>query len=374
MELILYYCIPLALLAWLGSREKMRGYLLCRVFLVLFLSILSAVTSPVASDHLNYVAVYDDMQGSTSNDITLSLLGYNRAYGLEPGYLLLNLILGKLGCSEAMFFFICALLINGPVIWFIYRHKLPVLAILYIFIGGGQLIFQQNLLRQFIAGSIFLIALSYLTKFKPIHYTVLIFCAAFFHYSALFMIPLVLLGIKWNERGKIKKLSVFGYNAIMVMYFVSIVSIFFPGLILGLLNFMHVDSYGQFMDAKASVGMKADMIYLLLYNIFALGALYTWKNVNKPLAVCTIALSFFYNCSVSVPSIMRMTVYFIVPSIVFLFHYLLSSSTYKDKSMKSFAYSSRSVFIMYILYLAFVNFVLTDTILFSKYYTIVDFL
>lgn len=98
------------------------------------------------------------------------------------------IVILKLFCNNFHFFlFVCGLFINISLYHFINRHSCDVFfsSVLYVcFIYFSSF----NILRQWIACAIYLLAFEFLIDKKPLKYTLLVILAASFHNSAIFML------------------------------------------------------------------------------------------------------------------------------------------------------------------------------------------
>lgn len=369
MDFVFFYSLPLAVLAWLGANKKIPGYILYRFILVIFISAVSAITAPVTTDHEIYADAYRKMIYRSYDDFSLSLSEFDRNVGLEPGYMILNLVISKFGVSEAFFFFIIAMIVNSSIIWFIYKYKSPVLSILFLFISGSILINEQNVVRQFVALSVFLYALQFIDRRKPIIYASIIVLGGFFHFSVLFMLPLIYFCFLSEDVLKAKHSGKNAFYFFAFIYIASLLTIFIPGLIPSLLNSLHIAAYANLIEATASVGVVTNYTFIILYNIISFFALLIWHRTNKTLAACAVMMAVFYNLSLSVPPIVRMTFYLSVPATVFGVHYLL----HDDKLVGIRYYYAKGGVILYILYMMIANFILSKPVLFDQTYSLSDF-
>lgn len=76
------------------------------------------------------------------------------------------------------------------------KFLLPYFAI--VLFGGSAYLGMMNAVRQMMAAAIFIYAVTFIPKKKPIIYGGLIFAASLFHHSALMLLPLYFIPYKWN--------------------------------------------------------------------------------------------------------------------------------------------------------------------------------
>ena len=377
MYFIIFYCIPLLLLAWLADKNaKSKGGYIFKTFLILFISIISVFTAPVAIDHEDYVHMFDPIGFYSIKDLGFSFIGTSRNIQVESGYMLINWILAHVGVAEPYFFLIIALVINTAIISFAYKHRYPIFTIAYIFIGGQILINEQNLVRQFLASSIFLFAIYYLENHQRLKYLLLIFLASLIHVSAIVLAFFVLCDDN-EKKGLLSSHNTGrrGQYVVSLLYIFSIVSIVFPAIIQNILFSSLFDYYAIYQNAEKGIGMSTPIVYLFFYNIFAILAIVFWGKTSKVLAANAIAMAVVYNFSLSVPNALRLQAYFLVPTVVFIFHSVLSN--HKGQSLllgKEVTKVSLFIVGVYLLESAFNNFVFTKTLLLSETYKIEDFL
>ena len=380
MFFILFYCLPLFGVAWLAGNYKSNNGVVFKIILILFVSIISVFTAPVAVDHNNYTNMYASFKYYSLKDIGLSFIGNSRIQQVESGYMCLNWIVSHLGLTEPFFFLITALLTNTAIVFYVYKHRLPVFSFLYLFVGGLLLINEQNLVRQFLAASIFLYALLCLEnheiKHKRIKYILLILLATLFHTSAIILIPFVFFGndsceftLRKSCHGdKIAKVVMSG------IYIFSLLSIVFPVLAQKMVFLSLFSYYDNYQHKESGIGMSMPIIYFVFYNVIAITSLYYFKYSLRVLAVCAIAMAVIYNISFSVPNALRLQIYFSVPAIVYICHSLLSSPKGHTTTLGSNV-TKLMLWILglYIAESALNNFVFHDSILLSETYKLEDF-
>lgn len=191
------------LFAFLG--EDARGFnpttkLLFRILLIITLAIPIGFGGLSAEDHSGYANNYNELSLKSISDI---LHNYNfientfvqREDTYEVGFMALIIILGKVGFTEAAFFFFIALFTSSLYVSVFYRFRLTPLIIL-IFLTSVYFSQQANLVRQMIAVTLFLYSIRYLNKNEIWKYALVVLLASTFHSSAillLFFIPLYLL-------------------------------------------------------------------------------------------------------------------------------------------------------------------------------------
>jgi hypothetical protein len=345
--------------------------------LVIFVSVISAFTAPVATDHPNYVYMFENIKTYPFSEVGLSFIGSARVTQIETGYMMLNWILAKIGFTEPFFFLAIALIINTAIVNYVYKHRLPIFTVAYIYIGGLILINEQNLVRQFVATSVFLFALLYLEKGQWIKYVLIVFAATLFHASAIVLIPFFLCGYnRW--KATIQTISTGGNGGQKIMaglYVLSVLSIAIPILAQNILFFSFFNYYDIYQNSMSGVGMSTPIVYAFFYNAIAIVAILRWTKTPTALAACAVAMAMVYNFSFSVPNALRLQSYFLVPTVVYLFHQLLSSPKGSPKPFGGQVTKFMLIVVgLYIVESALNNFLFTKSLLLSDTYKIEDFL
>lgn len=111
----------------------------------------------------------------------------------EVGFDILQQVCLFVSNDYHVLFFVCAVITVALVYYAIYKwSKMPLLSVL-IFLLCGLFFFSTNAIRQAISIAVFLNAIPYITKGKPLHYCCLIVVAALFHQSAIVLVLLYFL-------------------------------------------------------------------------------------------------------------------------------------------------------------------------------------
>lgn len=160
-----------------------------KIFLItigLFLVLISGLRSySVGVDTLSYMGFYD-MSRYLSFDRII-----NGTFGVENGYLYYNKMLNFISESPQFMLIINALVITTGILYFIYKNSPNVTLSVYLYITLYYFAVSLNIMRQFIALSIFLIALEQLKKNRWLTYIIIIYLSSLIHESALICLPVV---------------------------------------------------------------------------------------------------------------------------------------------------------------------------------------
>jgi transmembrane protein EpsG len=127
-----------------------------------------------------------------------SLLTWN---GIEPGYNLLNKVIGLFTSDIQVFYAVHSLLVYPPIFVFLYNYsRYPGLSLMtFITMGGFE--FNYGILRQACAGAVVILAYRYVKERNFKKYLLGVLLATTFHWTALITLPLYFLyGIKINRK------------------------------------------------------------------------------------------------------------------------------------------------------------------------------
>lgn len=164
-------------------------------FLLVFISGFRVTNGKVGIDTANYEEIFKSVQSgelkvfSLKNIITLNQV--------EPGYLLLNKIIGFF-TNNAQFLFVTCSTITIVFILIAALQKKDNISIPQILMIYCSSFFIQsfNLVRLYLAVSIIIYAYSYIEKRKIFKYTTLVLLAASFHFTALIVWPVYFFGTR----------------------------------------------------------------------------------------------------------------------------------------------------------------------------------
>lgn len=177
-------------------------------------------------DWINY---YPAFQKCSFEYVNFNVFEYNIKWGFEPGFTLL-MYLCKIVVDDYHFFvFICTLINTLLIFNFLYKRveNIPLGFILFLSFGGYEM--STNLMRNSIAILIFVNALIYVEKRKPLQYFGLCLFALSFHLSAIMYFPLYFFFHKQCNKWVYLALFAVG-NIVFLLHipiFLKLVSLFF---------------------------------------------------------------------------------------------------------------------------------------------------
>ena len=119
---------------------------------------------------------------------------FNERYSSERGFMLLNVVLNKLGCSFYVLTFIEALIVVLPTFFLVKKYsKNPYLSFFY-YVALDYFLFGLTGMRQAIAIGIVLIAFEVAQRRKFLPFICLVAIAMTFHRTAIVALPIYFLG------------------------------------------------------------------------------------------------------------------------------------------------------------------------------------
>ncbi len=193
------YVVALALMAllrFLLPRNTKGARRIFAVFCFLLLTFIAACRAPtVGRDTTLFLDVFEKLHGRGFVDTMLF------SSWVEPGFRLLCFFVSRFTANGQWLIALTAVLINGSVSRFIYRHAENVYLSFYLYLALMLYPFYLNIMRQALAIAVLLFAWDFLKKRRFAFYSLLVLLAATFHTSALLFLlcPLLLL-IPVNKR------------------------------------------------------------------------------------------------------------------------------------------------------------------------------
>jgi len=119
-----------------------------------------------------------------------SIIEVFKLHRYEPGYTMLEFIIGSFTQNYAVFFVICAIIIFVPLGIFIYRNSTNYFLSYFIYIVLRMFDFSMNGVRQSMAISISLFAFEFAMRKDLKKFLMVVIVASLFHYSAIIILPI----------------------------------------------------------------------------------------------------------------------------------------------------------------------------------------
>jgi len=111
-------------------------------------------------------------------------------WGFEPGYIILNKVIGYFTADPQIFLAVLSILILIPICCMIWKRSVNPILSLLVFVAVGNLFSSYAALRQWCAVAVMVLSYDYIIRRKPIRFFITIAAACLFHQTALFFIPL----------------------------------------------------------------------------------------------------------------------------------------------------------------------------------------
>jgi transmembrane protein EpsG len=309
------YCVDLVKRSLLHCRRELE-FLLC-ILLVLVLGLFSGLRYDVGRDYLAYL---DTVAHGTYADIAVTGETY------ELGYVAIAASIFGAGISPYSLFFVFGFLISGFLVVGITKKSTNAWFSFFLFFTDGFILSSFNIMRQFLAVTIFLVAVNAVCNKKIVQYFLLIIIATLIHRSAIFLLPMYfLLQIR------------VGRKIGLILLLCSIVlGRVIQNLPIGIL-FAMLGNYGHYSDlVKQQLSSDISIVAFLKMIIIVL----TYVSIDMKSAAFKEIRPFFncfflYTCVTMVFSkawiIMRFTEYFKIAGIVFIPWFC---SSIKQKNMR----------------------------------------
>ena len=219
--------IAMVLMRFLLPRDTLRSRRVFAGVSFLLLTFIAACRAPeVGRDTALFLDVFQKLHGRGFID-TMVFSSW-----VEPGFRLLCFLISRFTANGQWIIAITALLINGSVSLFIYRHAKNIYLAFYLYLAMMLYPFYLNIMRQALAIAILLFAWDFLKRRCYWRYILVVFLAASFHLSALlFLLCPILTLIPVHKKSLAVLLPVTGILAVLGLIFVRPVLKFITALI-----------------------------------------------------------------------------------------------------------------------------------------------
>ncbi len=228
--------------------------------LITFLSLYYYRDYNIGTDTLNYVPIFEDVFR------TNNLLEYTVISGIEFGFTAAVYFLSLFSKDHFFIFVTLTAIIYINLLAAFYRYKLSAtLFFASLFCVFPAYFYSFNILRQMIALSFVILAVSFLLREKNKHFFLFCFLAFSFHYSSIFV---VLFYFIYQFRYLIVRFwyfAVFGAFAVVYVFFGYIVS-----------SFDKYSGYAGVDEVTSPVGTLLNLFYISIFFI----ALYLKKYIS----------------------------------------------------------------------------------------------
>ena len=303
------WIVLIFLLALLVNFDNVNNQLKYGLFFLLtaFLTVLSGLRDfSIGNDTMAYVSIFNSLKGI---DYSVSLVDTR----YELGYLYLNKLFIDLDWPVSYLFCVIAVFVSYSFLIFVKKYTRYVFFALFLFVGFRYYFASFNVLRQYIALSIFLIGI---TKFDITRRNLVLasFLGACFHYSSLILLLLPI----------VYKVKVSRRIMLMVSFSLGSLMLSFHTVFYFLVS--RLDAYSQYLSSKSVTGNS--YVASLIYSFIALSVLIlVWKTRylerNKGdhgnMFVWMLVFSVFFNVlAIQVSLVDRFAVYFNIVTIILI--------------------------------------------------------
>ena len=187
---IINFCLIIALYIMLFKiyKTKKSKIIFCVAVFILFSLIQGLRAYSVGNDTNNYIRFFE-----LSKDMSLIDVILTRQWTIEPGFGLLIKISSALNFSPQLYLLLVAIIINGGLMYCIYKNSDNPFASVMIFMGVEFFTLSFTALRQMIAVIIILNSYHFIKQRKLIKFIIMVLLAATFHKTALIFLPVYFL-------------------------------------------------------------------------------------------------------------------------------------------------------------------------------------
>ena len=267
------------------------------ILLIIMLILVSGLRYAIGTDYMMYKSFYFNVNLPNAEKV-------------ETGFkILINIVKNVFGYKFWYFFVICAAISIIPIYYVIKKKSKYPAFTLIMFVSMGFYTLSFNMVRQFVAIAICIIALEFIYRKNFIAYVFTIIFASFFHITALIMIPAYFIGI-----GDFKS------NTLLKIFIIEL----FVGILFNpIFNFLvsHISQYAMY--AKYGGTTPGIGTYLLggiyLFLIFVQIKFYE-KFVKNEFEKCCLNLSIlavpFIVFSIYNVLFARIIYYFLIPALI----------------------------------------------------------
>jgi hypothetical protein len=234
--------------AYLAEHGNTRLFrLCCRVVVFLSLWIPASLRYGTGTDYFNYVGIFNNIDNSTQ----------------EVGWILLNKLIHFLGLSSQWVFVFSSFLLYFSLCFIIKRKNYCYSMIFYILLFFYFKSF--NIIRQQIAVSFIICAITVLEDKKYIKFVLSMFFAFMFHVSALFILPFLLFkNLKFRRRIVLITITILGIIILFRFNFLIIALSISEKLGLKYARYMNSEFFTSKTPLGSGLGVFANIFVSLL--------------------------------------------------------------------------------------------------------------
>lgn len=179
-----------------GEKIYIRKNKLFFVMLLLSMSVFVGLRI-WCNDTLTYREVYENLTPSSGTIFS----GMDWSLGENPGYILINRIIKRLGASSQTFLMIMSLITNGIYLWFIRKYSSDFWLSVFLFWTMDIYLFTAAAIKQTTAVAFSLLGIDRYLEDRKISFIIWVLLAATIHpYALMFFITPFLLHAPWSNK------------------------------------------------------------------------------------------------------------------------------------------------------------------------------
>lgn len=261
-----YFCLIICIILLIPIQFKIKK--IKQVIYLLILSIIAGFRYGIGTDYFAYSRAYYNF-----NLFDLHTL-MNNDFGMEKGYIILNKSLGMISNDSQIIFLVCSFITMFLIIKssadYCKNYELSIL--LFIMLGYYHSSF--NTIRQYIAISIFLFSIRYISSKQFLKYLICILIASTFHVTSICLLLIYFVG---NKNYSKTFLFLFSTLSLFINYFYEFIII----KILPLVSKYYAIKYKGSIWLQSGVGGRYNYILIALLYILILICLYNKEKLDK---------------------------------------------------------------------------------------------
>ena len=299
-------CISLLLLYNNDNKYKQK----CLSFVFIILTIFLGIRYMFGSDYISYLSQYNIIkQGVDYSYSWYESILFNETPS-EPGWVLINRCFAS--SSFAFLVFVLTVIECYFLYKYIRRYVSPCwywFSIFLFMVNPSNMLTCISMMRQYLAMTIFLIAIRYIFNGKFIKYFILILTATFIHTSSIILLPVYLLR-NINFSVFRKKSIIYTATLILVLWYIWGASLCGDIInnLLGIGLFQRYELYALDDTGSISLGLST-IVYVLLFY-FGIGVIKYSSNEEAILILISLIGILVLPLGVNISLISRLSFYF----------------------------------------------------------------
>lgn len=283
-------------------RTEKSKKIFCIIVFILFSLIQGLRSFEVGNDTNNYIKFFELSKNIPWIDIILM-----KQWSIEPGYGLIMKICSTMSFTPQMFLLTVSIIINGGLMYYIYKYSDNPFISVIIFIGVEFFTLSFTALRQMIAVIILLNSYKFIKEKKFIKFILLVLLASTIHKTALIFLP-----VYFFRDININKKTI--YLGIIIFFISQLISI---PLIVFLTKNLFTEAY-----IKSEYGGITQTLVILAYLILGIlvyrKSIITEKGINNIMFIIIYFAFLIQSLACRINMVNRLMWYFYIFIIAYL--------------------------------------------------------